>query len=237
MTIPTPFTSEFPLHPIPFKSRVQDQFDLSKNYFAVAFKPGYPLQAAELNELQEIFYTQQTLTQTLLANWHNGAYLSQGGITMTATPWNGCTPLSADSITTTTVSGKKTYTAQPGWFLLKQTTVNGGFGVWVYNSTATAILSSYSNTTPTLDGTYGIIVTSPVTVNCTTSNPAGTNEDRSLQDASNINVINGPCGAARLQIQISGFGKSGSQTTGQTFLPIFTASAGTVKYSNNYIIT
>jgi len=236
MTIPAPFVSEFPLHPIPFKSRIQDQMDLTKNYFAVAFKPGFPLQAAELNELQEIFYVQQTLTQTLFANWHQNAYLSQSGTSMTGTPWNGCTPLSAGLVTSATANNLKSITVNPGWYLLKQTDVNGGFGVWVYSTATTVVLSGYNNTTTVKDGDYGIII-SQATVNCTTSNPAGTNEDRTLQDASNINVINGPCGAARLQLQVVGFGKSGTQTTGQTFLPIFNATSGIVKYKNNYTIT
>ena len=56
MSIPSPFSAGFPLKPTPFKSRTEQHLNNSKNYFAVAFKPGFPLQASELNEIQEIFY-------------------------------------------------------------------------------------------------------------------------------------------------------------------------------------
>lgn len=241
MTIPAPFSSDFPLKNYPYRSRVASQFDAAKNYYAVAFKPGFPLQAGELNEMQELFYAQQTLTQTLAANWHNMEYLQQLNVSMTETPWNGCTPLSADLIGYSDPdSGPLTITAKAGWYLLKKDTFNGGLGVWVYNPQDTAILTEYSITSSVaVDGDYGIIV-KPVEVNCTTNATELTYEDRTLQDASNINVINGPCGAARLKMEIVGFGRSGTQGTGETFLPIITTGRTSesvfVKYQNKYVI-
>lgn len=241
MTVPAPFSSGFPLQNYPYTSRVQSQIDAVKNYYAVAFKPGFPLQASELNEMQELFYAQQTLTQGMFANWHSMDYLEQGGVAMNETPWDGCTPYSPSLITvsnptTTTL----TVTANSGWYLLKNPTFNGGLGVWVYNPTNSTILADYSIQSPiTTDGSYGIIVKS-VEVNCTTNAVEQGYEDRSLQDTSNINVINGPCGAARLKMVIVGWGKDGIQNTGEYFLPLVTAGRSTttvfVKYQNNYTI-
>jgi hypothetical protein len=239
MSIPIPFKTDFPLTALPFNSRVESQLNSEKNYYAVAFKPGFPLQAAELNEMQEIFYMQQTLTQTMFANWGIKQFTEQAGVEMTATPWNGCTPLSADLVTTNTGTTSISVTFNPGWYLVKDINFNGGFGVWVYISTSTTPLSGFGPTTSGLAGEYGIIVKS-VVVNCTKNSPAGTNEDRTLQDSSNINVINGPCGAARMKLEVVGFGKSGSEQTGESFLPIITATStgnvASVSFNNGYII-
>jgi hypothetical protein len=240
MTIPSPFSSDFPLKQNPYRSRLQSEIDASKNYFMVAFKPGFPLQASELNEMQEIFYTQQTLTQTLFANWHVKDLLEQNGAAMGSTPWNGCTPLSSHLVSYTTTNDKITAVFKAGWYLLKQENINGGFGIWVYNSIDTTVLTDYYyGSQETLDGDYGIII-KQVAINCTTSTTEGTYEDRTLQDSSNINVINGPCGAARLKIEIVGFGKSSDVGSGETLLPIMTAARGVdfaiVSFKNSYKI-
>jgi hypothetical protein len=238
MTIPQPFISELPLKQNPFRSRSESQMDAAKNYFAVGFKPGFPLQASELNELQENFYIQQTLTQTMFANWHNMNYLQQNGVNMLATPWNGCTPVDPELVSFTSSGGAVNITFKAGWYLIKQNNFNGGFGVWVYNNNDYPVLSNYSNSSSSsLDGDYGIFIKQNV-IQCTTNATAGINEDRSLQDSSNINVINGPCGAARLQAQIFSFGRvSGGEGT---FLPIITASrpgsSVVVAFKNNYNI-
>ena len=239
MTIPSPFSQNLPLKPNPFRSRVEQQLDSAKNYYGVAFKPGFPLQAAELNEMQEIFYMQQTLTQTAFANWGIKRYSEQASAEMTATPWDGCTPLNADLVTTNTETSSINITFNSGWYLVKGSNFNGGFGVWVYVPSSTTVLSGFGPTTSGLAGEYGIIVKS-VVVNCTKNSPAGANEDRTLQDSSNINVVNGPCGAARMKLEFVKFDKSGTQATGETFLPIITATAigsvASVSFNNGFII-
>lgn len=221
MTIPSPFTQNFPLKITPFGSRVESQLDSTKNYYFLAFKPGFPLQAAELNEMQEIFYLQQTLTQTMFANWGVDAYRRQGVIPMLATPWDGCTPLSPDLVVveydaTTTTLTKGIFKA--GWYLLKSSNFNSGLGVWVHNPTDVEFVSNYSLSSPsTMDGNYGIKVKLNV-INCTKASPPGENEDITLQDSSNVNSINGPCGAARIQLKITGFGNTA--TSDEILLPI-----------------
>ena len=239
MTIPAPFKTPFPLTTNPFRSRVEAQTEEAKNYYAVAFKPGYPLQASELNEIQEIFYVQQTLTQEMISFWMDYSILSSASTSplVTGPGWQGCTPLKPDLIGKNSETNSITLTALAGWYLVKHTDINSGFGVWVYNNTNRVIvsgltkLSSGSTTT-----TYGIIV-KPITIQCTQSEPSST-EDISLQDQSSINVVNGPCGAARMQLKVIGFGSSAG--TGEYLAPILTgiANAATAQatFSNNYVI-
>ncbi len=209
MTIPFPFTGGFPFNQNPFRSRVESQIDASKNYYAVAFKPGFPLQASELNEMQEIFYVQNTLTANLMN--------SSLGWTAGTVPWGGCTPFTRSLISaagTTSI----TATAGVGWYLVKHSTANGGLGVWVYNDTAKNIMSGFTGATGST-GSYGIVV-KPVTISCTTNIPAGTTQDRTLQDSNNMNIINGPCGADRLKLDIIKFGYTAA--SGEYVVPIFT---------------
>jgi len=243
MTIPHPFTTNFPLSPSPFNSRIEDQIDSTKNYYAVAFKPGFPLQAAELNEIQEIFYIQQTLTHEMFANWKTKQYNDL--LSITATPWNGATPLNPNLIEATG-SDVINVTCKAGWYLIKQketdtlNSVNSGFSVWVYNSNDFVVLSAYDKDAASqLDGDYGIIV-KPVVINCGKISPPSDNDDLSLKDSSNINSINGPCGASRLKLEIIGFGKTANTANGEIFCPIFSATrapgvSATTTFKNGYI--
>ena len=128
-----------------------------------------------------------------------------------------------------------TLTALAGWYLVKHKDINSGFGVWVYNITDTVIVNNLiagGNTTTT----YGIIV-KPITIQCTQSEPSST-EDDSLQDQSSINVVNGPCGAARMKLE--GIGVGSSAGTGEYLAPILTGiadiSTAQATFSNNYVI-
>ena len=230
MTIPTPFTGGFPFNQNPFRSRVESQIDAGKNYYAVAFKPGYPLQASELNEMQEISYVQRTLSNILP---------SQGGFTAGTVPWNGCTPLGITLVSCTLATSpvkSLSATANPGWYLIQHDQTNGGFGAWVYNGTARTLISGYTGATAN-SGDYGIKVKF-VTICCTTNPTAGTTQDRTLQDSHNMNIINGPCGADRLKIDIVGAGNTiGS---GEYLVPLITAArtgvSGAILFKNNLFI-
>jgi len=71
----------FPLSTDPYNSRVEEQ-ELSwatnsdgligrnaKNYQFIGFRPGFPLQASELNEMQEHFQMQMSLYISMMHNW------------------------------------------------------------------------------------------------------------------------------------------------------------------------
>ena len=111
-----PLSAEFPMSGPPFLSRVTEHEisgELSeggsKNYKHVMFRPGYALQAAELNEIQEQFQMQLTLTMNMYHNWlYSGRpelwgdapegtlALGDGGsgLTTIGTPgWKGTCPL------------------------------------------------------------------------------------------------------------------------------------------------
>ena len=226
MTIPFPFSQPFPLSSNPFKSRIESQVDAAKNYWLVAFRPGFPLQAAELNELQEIFYIQQTLNQELTKNWLTKDKLDPGYL-VTGIPWDGCTPVNPNLVSLSTDSSNITF--KTGWYLLKSSNFNSGFGVWVYNNADSVV--------PLNDeGDYGISVKINV-INCTVNNNVGENQDSSLQDSSNINVINGPCGAERIKAEIISFSFIDDTQEPSTFLPIITKNTSNVTYKNNLIIT
>lgn len=206
MTIPSPFSTGFPLTLTPFKSRTEQQLDTAKNYFAVAFKPGYALQASELNEIQEIFYIQKSLTDDLLK-------LSTGW-TIGTVPWVGATPISKDLITCESTENGLVYINQ-GWYYIKDTQINGGIGVWIYNFENISFTPNHNEQQD--NTTYGFLV-SAVTVECTNSGTTE-NTDQYLQDQSNFNVIGGPCGAARIQLQLNGIATSAIDN--YIFVPLF----------------
>lgn len=193
MTIPSPFSSGFPLKATPFKSRVENNIYNNKNYYAVAFKPGFPLQASELNEMQEIFYVQQTV---------NNEFLKINDWTTKTTPWDGATPMQKSMVVFST--SNTTITIKAGWYHIKSPLFNGGIGVWAYNDT-----DIDTTITHTEDGQsastyeYGLVVKSTV-IECSPNATASTNQDVYLQDHSNFNIVGGPCGAARIKLQILG---------------------------------
>lgn len=243
MTIPLPFKTPFPLATNPFRSRVEAQTEEAKNYYAVAFKPGYPLQASELNEIQEIFYVQQTLTQEMISAWTSYSVLSsQDGNPVEGPGWQGCTPLTPITIRKNSDPASITLTAKAGWYLVKHSDINSGFGVWVYNDTDRVIVNNLTPVplgNPLIVQSYGIIV-KPTTIQCTTSSTPSTTEDTSLQDQSSINVVNGPCGAARMQLEVIGFGIVQDIRAGEYLAPILTTvqyeTTAQATFSNNYVI-
>ena len=94
-----------PLSPPPYNDRVVfhqlDPFDVAKNYKYVAFRPGYPLQAAELNEIQTYYYYEQTLFAFMVNAWgaFSGAPFEGSGdegtdIRYAGPGWDGTTPVS-----------------------------------------------------------------------------------------------------------------------------------------------
>ena len=95
----------FPLSPSPYYSRTEDKnviFDegefattTQNNYQFVAFRPGFSLQASELNEMQENLQLQMTLSIAMMHNWitTNSSFLWNG--------WNNDAPSSEGGATHT----------------------------------------------------------------------------------------------------------------------------------------
>lgn len=127
--MPFPF-SNLPLKVSPYYSRVSDLTANSAtpyNYPLIAFTPGYALQASELNEIQETFYLQQSLTQGMFANWPLTGDVGRVGATLKYPMWNGAVPYNSNSVTFT----NGIVTVDKGWYL---TTVGNGLKYWLYNS-------------------------------------------------------------------------------------------------------
>lgn len=134
-----PFENQFPLTDYPYSSREWSNSvdsDSKKNYKMIGFKPGSKLQASELNELQEIFYVQQTLSMNMIHHWLEEAN-NQSMISGPA--WDGATPLfpftNASGSTmvgfTHSISPSVgvTVTMNEGWYLL---TEPSGIKSWGY---------------------------------------------------------------------------------------------------------
>ena len=65
----SPYSSRTHQHEINPSSTESPQLGSPSNYVLSGFRPGFPLQAAELNEIQDRFYLQQSLTITMMHNW------------------------------------------------------------------------------------------------------------------------------------------------------------------------
>jgi hypothetical protein len=126
--MPFPF-SILPLSVSPYYSRVTNLTANSAtpyNYPLIAFTPGYALQASELNEIQETFYVQQSLTQGMFANWPLTGEVGQVGATLKYPMWNGAVPYNPNAVT----FADGIVTVGAGWYLV---TVGNGLKYWLYN--------------------------------------------------------------------------------------------------------
>jgi hypothetical protein len=127
--MPFPFSSNLPLTVSPYYSRVTNLTANSEtpyNYPLIAFTPGYALQASELNEIQETFYVQQSLTQGMFANWPLTGEVGKVGATLKYPMWNGAVPYDPNAVKF--ANGSVTVTK--GWYLV---TVGNGLKYWLYN--------------------------------------------------------------------------------------------------------
>jgi hypothetical protein len=223
--LPFKNTTKFPLNGITFGSRVQSHIDSNKNYILLGFKPGFPLQASELNEIQEHFFVQQTLTTEMVFNWANNG--------LSGPAWQGATPIKPELLDRTS----STVVLSPGWLFIKNQNFIGGMGTWIYNP------NSYSFSVNTgSDTTYGIAVKIEE-ISATT--------DTSLNDNSggnrNIYSVSRTEGANRIKVVIDTVSYNSSSTipTGYIYMPIIKTLAITappllsteVYTINNYKVT
>ena len=132
-----PFTDNSPLSRYPYNSRTSNiEFSTvlpAANYILHAFKPGNALQASELNEIQENFYKNLTLSNHLLKNWifvGSGDFTSGNGDPITGPSWIGAVPydpFKSISVLDTTITFKR------AWYLVDD---YSGIKFWIYNNNA-----------------------------------------------------------------------------------------------------
>lgn len=223
--------SELPLSGNPYWSRVtlsQLKGITTNNYVLSAFRPGFPLQASELNEIQEIFTMNQTLTQVMISSWP--MHLPSGGI-LYGPGWNGTTPLypARDMINTTQnlvgITGSEIIMRQ-GWYLV--TLKSSGLKHWIYldRGYTAAIPSTGSNQQLGFIATYQ-------TVNA--------QQDPSLYDnSSGTTIITGaPAGAERIKVNLSApiWVENGNTANFSPMLKKIDTSGLTLAFMNNFPVS
>lgn len=249
-----PFTSgNTPLKNAPYYSRVADTNLIDSvdnvNYPLLAFKPGYALQASELNEIQENFYVQKTLSDNLLQNWwKTGTNLSLTGSSVESLygpGWEGAIPLTPNQLKYNDYSTFFNFSNNTGfgtrvWFLI--TDPNTKFKFWsVIDTTNMTNINLFKTTLPPV--TYiGMKIESSF-VGCSSTE---TDPGYIFNDNSSGNYIQNTCGASRFKINLKSTGGFVSQTSlTSDFLPIIkirknadipSQNAILIQYMNNYLI-
>lgn len=206
--MPVPNFENLPLVNLPYNGRTATT---NGEYQMVAFRPGYPLQASELNEIQEQFYVQQALTTMMWANWCTFKVASQQD--STGPGWAGATPLQPDLLSLS----NDLMTVKKGWYLCKM--YSSGLYFWLYNNVAN---STFALSSAQINQYVGFTITTQGTITATTSPVfsggfVDCNDDPGLKDNAGGSV--GSCGADRYKVEITAVGISNTGHSA-SFVPI-----------------
>lgn len=165
-----------------YSSRIQSFIEdiPTRNYPFVAYKPGYALQASELNELQEQFYLQTTLSNLSLNAW-----LSTGYQTYPAPFWNGTTPYNPSSLSVSQVGSAVTVSLNSDWYYLvdvqtPQSQLNSGLGFWIRLSSSIQVTMTPADGNASTFTNYGLVYDKSVITSST---------DSDLLDNSNASFV------------------------------------------------
>lgn len=233
--------NQFPLSGSPHLSRVSTHFRDGKNYTMLAFNPGFALQAAELNEIQELFFLNQSLTQRMNANWilmNNSNQVNP----YSAPFWEGLIPLSPSyltisNLTSTAIYASFTYTLNPGWYFYTDPTSKLSF--WTYSDNT---FQGVITTTEPLSyhGTFARVQK----IDCCQTNDSCIDQDSTLRDGSQQTYQEFTCGASRIKaiINEAGSTKLNSYVNlsvsgfAQIFILDLQSSTRSIKFPNGYTI-
>lgn len=210
-----PFQHITPLSIRPYYSRVgNNEFKTatdSKNYVLIAFGAGDPLQASELNEIQETYYKNLTLYNILLKNW---IFIGDPGFTsgdatlpVRGPSWVGAVPL--DPLSSVTCTGN-TITFKQDWYLVDD---KSGIKFWIYNN------EDISITVTDADAYIGF----DITMEYNTTDPG-------LADNSNGYLSSNSTVTDRYQINITGASSSPLEITAIRNVLHKTTTDGVVRY-------
>lgn len=220
--------NSFPLSDSPFLSRVSTHYNDNKNYTMLSFNPGFALQAAELNEIQELFFMNLNLTQRMNANWIK---LNTTQTTPFSAPfWEGLIPLDPSYLTINTYTYNATsntvnftYTLSAGWYLYTDPTSKLSF--WVYNKTAFSASTSAVGSSLVYYGTK----TAKGHIGCCQTNDSCINQDSTLRDGSQQSYQEFTCGASRFKVIVN--------TSSSSFLDSYlNLTAAPVDFSHIFIV-
>lgn len=228
----SPFGFKLPLTDSPFNSRIDSQYDLvgtefnsNKNYYMLGFNPGYALQASELNELQELFFLNQNLTQQMNALWQSQNYKIPF--------WQGLIPLDPTNVSISNpTDNSATFTfdvsVPNSWYLWTEATSLMSF--WIYKNQSSAsnvkTFSVFKNQKIFIG--YNVQKT---TIECCPNDNCSETTDDSLRDNSDGSSVGqyNTCGASRLKSYFSNnssdFTSVGILTGTALFRPIFEVTA------------
>lgn len=209
-----------PLRSLPYKSRITDQYGSEgKNYVLVAFNPGYSLQASELNEIQELFFLNQSLHLRMLANWSQKGYPN-------IPFWDGLIPLNPDDVSvssstvSTTGAAIAEFTINPGWFLWTDSESKLSF--WIYfDQSVTQTLSTSPGTQVSQEYSEYIgfdIDTQQIL--CCPAADCGSNDDTLRDNSSGSSENFFTCGASRLKANFKDNTLQIRDAIASTFYPI-----------------
>jgi hypothetical protein len=221
----TPFedNQNLPLTQSPYFSRLYSQYfstntALRKNYVGLGFKPGYALQASELNEVQEMMQVHSTLTTTMISNWVNSLVLNPADGTQVNGPgWNGTTPLNPNLVS----KNGQFIELSHGWYLVQDPTTN--LKHWIY----VALNAKTINVPTSQSGTVTVgLLTNPTYI--------GPSADGNLYDNSSGDSDFNAEGADRYFFGVSRLAATFASTVNQnvpdpdgSFSPLFTVENGT----------
>lgn len=217
MTALSPF-GQLPLATPPYNSRVTTQLNATgssvKNYYMIAFTPGYALQASELNEIQELFYIHESLTNRMYGLWHDAGY--------TKIPyWEGLIPLNPTYITLLSVPTLTTINGEQAASI--KVSVSGGWYLWTDSESKLSfwISNNFTNTSALVplvvrNNEYIGFEVLKETISCCASSPCPPGSDETLRDNSQGDSQNWfTCGASRLSAKILSDSTESSSFAGQ----------------------
>lgn len=198
---------KFPLSPFPYNSRVEMSEITNtnpKNYVMIGFRPGFPLQASELNEMQDINLLNQNLTTSMIHLWSYNKLniVNEDTAKIYGPGWVGTTPLWPESFdseyegpTTSMVEYAQsdqsvTLTIKEGWYLVHVR--SSGLKHWIYINEDIISDPIQASTTTKYVG---------LKVYYTEINVA---EDPGLYDNSSTSIpVGTPAGANRIKLNIN----------------------------------
>jgi len=195
--------TSFPLSIAPYKSRISGLIfpglagDAAKNYPYVAFKPGFPLQASELNEMQEMLILQTNLNTTFIARFfsqNNEEPTSENSIASYTLYGNGYLD-ETPGFTITSSGGTIEIVLNIGWICL----LYNGMRYWIYNEFNREITVSRSDFSSS-STKFIKLNTSLQYIPCSSDENV---EGWILNDNSDNTFESGTCGANRIKLRLA----------------------------------
>ena len=185
--------SKSPLSRAPYYSRFSDFEITGNNYVLIGFHPGVALQAAELNEIQDNYHKNMTLSNLMFSYWVPKVinYIQNNPTnTITDILWDGAVPLNPTMVTLTGKSVKFTR----GWYYY---THGSGLCFWVHSKQDFIVdLSTYINNPSSVAQYIGLTID---------STDVSSSVDNRLYDNSSGYPNTASPGAYRIQHEILSF--------------------------------